>query len=56
MRLRGRLERLEVKGQDTRPAVLCLTAEGLKDLHGEPVKSDELQGVKVIVGIDPREL
>lgn len=58
MRQRSRLNKLErarALSVATTPALLFLTAEGLRDAHNRPVDRTPV-GVKVIVGIDPRDL
>lgn len=55
MKLRPRLEKLERKQVPMTPALLFLTADGLRDSHNRPVDHAP-KGVKVIVGIDPRDV
>ena len=50
-----RLEKLERKAVPTHPALLFMTADGLRDVHNRPVDR-ALAGVKVIIGLDPRDL
>lgn len=55
-RLRNRLEKLEFREQDTRPAILFLTDEGLKDLYGKLVKLENIEGTKIIAGLEPEDI
>lgn len=55
MKLRGRLDHLERTRTPTTPALLFLTPEGLRDVRNQPVDRAP-KGVKVIVGIDPRDV
>ncbi len=50
-----RLEKLERFHVPNTPALLFLTADGLRGLHNRPVDHAP-KGVKVIIGLDPREV
>ncbi len=50
-----RLEKLERKAVPTHPALLFMTADGLRDTHNRPV-DHALVGAKVIIGLDPRDM
>jgi hypothetical protein len=56
MRLKVRLERLEVKQVRAHPSLVFLTPQGLRDVHDRPVSPEAAENAKVIVGIDPRDL
>lgn len=55
MKLKPRLEKLERSQAPTTPALLFLTADGLRDSQNRLVDGAP-KGVKVIVGVDPRDI
>ena len=57
MRLSTRLRKLEREAVPTtpRPALLFLTGGGLRDAQNRPVEGAP-RGVKVIIGVDPRDV
>jgi hypothetical protein len=50
-----RLEKLERQRTPSTPALLFLTPDGLRDAHNRLVDGAP-QGVKVLVGVDPRDI
>ncbi len=56
MRLKARLERLEVRHVRSCLSLVFLTPQGLRDVHDLPVSPEAVGNAKVIVGIDPRDI
>ncbi len=50
-----RLEKLERQRAPLTPALLFLTPDGLRDVHNRLVDHAP-HGVKVLVGVDPRDI
>ncbi len=54
MRMGARLDKLRQRTPLT-PALLFLTPDGLRNVHNRPVDGAP-HGVKVLVGVDPRDM
>lgn len=56
MRLKTRIEHLEVKRTPAHLGLIFLTPQGFRDAHDRPLSPAAAEGAKIIVGIDPREV